>query len=62
MLVFLSGLESSENTIIDEYIKNNEKIDGALLSYYYLRKKQELQKKIKQFTSKIIIDSGAHSF
>ena len=39
MNVFLSGIESSEKTIIDEYIKDGKKIDYCLTSFYYLRKK-----------------------
>ena len=39
MNVFLSGIERSEKTIIDEYIKDGKKIDYCLTSFYYLRKK-----------------------
>ena len=62
MKVFLSGIESSEKTIIDEYIKNGEKIDYCLTSFYYLRKKEVLKNKLFDFANEIIVDSGAHSF
>lgn len=62
MKVFLSGIESSEKTIIDDYINNNEQIDYCLTSFYYLRKKDNLKNKLHQFAKEIIVDSGAHSF
>lgn len=61
MIIFLSGMESSEK-IIDEYIKQEKQIDACLCSYYSLRKKANLQKKIFDFSKLIMIDSGAHSF
>lgn len=62
MKIFLSGLESSEKNIIDNMIKNNEKIDYILSSYYYIRKKPFLLDKFKKISKEILIDSGAHSF
>ena len=62
MKVFLSGIESSEKTIIDEYIKDGKKIDYCLTSFYYLRKKETLKNKLFDFANEIIVDSGAHSF
>lgn len=62
MKVFLSGIESSEKNIIDEYIKQQKKIDYCLTSYFYLRKKETLKNKIFNFAKEILVDSGAHSF
>ena len=62
MKVFLSGIESSEKTIVDEYIKDRKKIDYCLTSFYYLRKKETLKNKLFDFANEIIVDSGAHSF
>ena len=55
MKVFLSGIESSEKIIIDEYIKNGEKIDYCLTSFYYLRKKEALKNKLFDFANEIIL-------
>lgn len=62
MKIFLSGLESSEKNIIDCMIKNKEKVDYVLTSYYYLRKKKDFFQKLKLIANEILIDSGAHSF
>lgn len=62
MKIFLSGLESSEKTIIDEFISKQEKIPFILTSYYYVRKKDELINKMINISDNLIIDSGAHSF
>ena len=51
MKVFLSGIESSEKTIVDEYIKDRKKIDYCLTSFYYLRKKETLKNKLFDFAS-----------
>ena len=53
MKIFLSGLESSEKNIIDNMIKNNEKIDYILSSYYYIRKKPFLLDKFKKNSKEI---------
>jgi len=62
MKVFLSGMESSEKTIIENLIKNNEKINYLLTSYFYIRKNPDLFKKFKKVANEILVDSGAHSF
>jgi hypothetical protein len=62
MKVFLSGLESSENNIIDYYISNKKNIPYILASYYYIRKKENLIDKMLIVSDNLIIDSGAHSF
>lgn len=62
MKVFLSGLESSEKTIVDTMIANGEKVDYILTSYYYIRKKSGLLDKFKMIANEILVDSGAHSF
>lgn len=60
--MFLSGLESSEKTIVDPMIANGERVDYILTSYYYIRKKDGLLDKFKMIADEILIDSGAHSF
>lgn len=62
MKVFLSGLESSEKTIVDPMIANGEKVDYILTSYFYIRKKEGLLDKFKMIANEILVDSGAHSF
>lgn len=62
MKIFLSGLESSEKNIIDDYLSKNKKIPFILTSYYYIRKKDNLINKMIDVSDNLIIDSGAHSF
>ena len=62
MKVFLSGLESSEDNIIKEYLKKGIEIDYALTSFFYCRKKKTFIDNLKQFSKEILVDSGAHSF
>ena len=62
MKIFLSGLESSEKNIVDDYLLKNKKIPFILTSYYYVRKKDNLVNKMIQVSNNVIVDSGAHSF
>lgn len=62
MKIFLSGLESSEKNIIDDYLQKNKKIPFILTSYYYVRKKDNLLNKMINVSDNVIVDSGAHSF
>lgn len=62
MKVFLSGLESSEDNIIKEYLKKGIEIDYALTSFFYCRKKKTFIDNLKRFSKEILVDSGAHSF
>lgn len=62
MKVFLSGLENSEENIIDEMITKNEKVDYVLTSYYYIRNRPMFLDKLKKIANEILVDSGAHSF
>lgn len=62
MKIFLSGLESSEKNIIDDFTSRKEKIPFILTSYYYARKKENLINKMLKASDNLVIDSGAHSF
>lgn len=60
MKIFLSALEASP-----EFYKINENIEKYnynLMSFYYINKKYNIAKCIRDKSKEILIDSGAHSF
>lgn len=60
MKIFLSALEASP-----EFYKINENIDRYkynLMSYYYIKGKENIAIEIRNKSDNVIIDSGAHSF
>lgn len=59
MKVFLSALEASPEFI--EIDKNIKQYKNNLMSFYYIRNRTEIAKKIRDKSELIIIDSGAHS-
>ena len=59
MKIFLSALEASPEFI--EIDKNIKQYKNNLMSFYYIRSRTEIAKKIRDKSELIIIDSGAHS-
>lgn len=62
MKVFLSGLEAETEHIFDQLQKDKQNLKFGLVSYYYIRNKQDFFQKILLNTNEMLIDSGAHSF
>lgn len=70
MKVFLSAIENSScyangkyKTFVEYFInETNQKMKYNLMSFYYISKKLDLAKLIRDNTEEILIDSGAHSF
>ena len=61
MKIFLSAIETGNEKSIEKLVKD-VKMKYNLMSYYYIRNKKDLAKKIRNNSELILIDSGAHSF
>jgi hypothetical protein len=64
MKIFLSAVEgSAPRDALESLIDKGMKLNHNLMSYYYIRSKnQNFAKKMRDNSETIIIDSGAHSF
>lgn len=69
MKVFLSALENAQSAraegnipIAKLLVKQNIKMKYNLMSFFYIKGKQDLACYIRDNTDEILIDSGAHSF
>lgn len=68
MKIFLSALENgstcynSKKSLAQFLLENNVKFRYNLMSYYYIKNKQDLAELIRDNSKEILIDSGAHSF
>lgn len=69
MKVFLSALENAQlskseggGSIAEALVKQGVKLKWNLMSYFYIRPKEELSKFIRDNSEEVLIDSGAHSF
>jgi hypothetical protein len=67
MKVFLSALENGANCynskkpLAEFFVDNNIKFKYNLMSYYYIKNKNDLAEFIRDNSQEILIDSGAHS-
>ena len=69
MKIFLSALEQQATAyakkgkpVVDLLLEQGIKMKYNLMSYYYIRNKEDLACKIRDNSEEILIDSGAHSF
>ena len=68
MKVFLSSLENAQasgkgaKSVAQLLIEQGIKMKYNLMSYYYIRRRDELSTMIRDNTEEVLIDSGAHSF
>lgn len=68
MKVFLSALENGSTCydtgepLAHYFVKNNIKMKWNLMSYYYIKSKEDLAEYIRDNSEEVLIDSGAHSF
>lgn len=64
MKIFLSAVEgSAPREALQQMIKNHQKFKWNLMSYYYIRNKNQVfAEKMRDNSELILIDSGAHSF
>ena len=68
MKIFLSALEQQATAyakkgkaVVDLLLEQGIKMKWNLMSYYYIRNKEELACKIRDNSEEVLIDSGAHS-